>query len=189
MIRSDQDSRYNTYKTTHISLVCVNIWAAHASFKSSLCSTLSLLCWISCYIGRITTRSYCYCSTQNTRDNEPTLAPVMAWCSVRQQTITWANMDPDLCRSLRHNQLKISDKVEPVEGDMGHFTKTRESCKLLCTVITKSYFKTIMSWATACIESTHISVVMLFKFHCKTLFGMADAQMKIATRLLPSKGS
>ena len=41
-------------------------------------------------------------------DYKSTLVQVMAW-AVRQQAITWANNDPDLCRhvvSLGHNELR-----------------------------------------------------------------------------------
>ena len=41
-------------------------------------------------------------------DDKSTLVQVMAW-AVRQQAITWANVDPDPCRhmaSLSHNELK-----------------------------------------------------------------------------------
>ena len=43
-------------------------------------------------------------------DDMSTLVQVMAWC-LRQQAITWANVDPDLCRymaSLGHNKSSIS---------------------------------------------------------------------------------
>ena len=42
-------------------------------------------------------------------DDQSTLVQVMA-CAVRQQAITWANVDPDICRhmaSLGHNELKM----------------------------------------------------------------------------------
>ena len=43
-------------------------------------------------------------------DDKSTLVQVMAWCrqATKQQAITWANVDLDLCRhmvSLGHNEL------------------------------------------------------------------------------------
>ena len=41
-------------------------------------------------------------------DDQPILVQVMAWC-LRQQAISWANVDPHLCHhmvSLAHNELK-----------------------------------------------------------------------------------
>ena len=32
-------------------------------------------------------------------DDKPTLIQVVAWCC-KQQAITWANFDPDLCRHM-----------------------------------------------------------------------------------------
>ena len=36
---------------------------------------------------------------QDLADDKSSLVQVMAWC-VRQQAITWANVDPDLCRHM-----------------------------------------------------------------------------------------
>ena len=47
-------------------------------------------------------------------DDELTLVQAMAWCAVRQQAITWANVDPDLCHhmvALGHNGLKKYKKI------------------------------------------------------------------------------
>ena len=44
-------------------------------------------------------------------DDQWTLVQVMAW---RQQAITWANVDPDLCRhmvSIGHNELNTTAHV------------------------------------------------------------------------------
>ena len=48
---------------------------------------------------------------QDLTDDKPTLVQVMAWCHMgnKQQTATWANVDPDLCRqmaSLSLNELR-----------------------------------------------------------------------------------
>ena len=51
-----------------------------------------------------------YQMPQNTFDDKPTLVQVMACCLTawRQQAITWANVDPDLCHHIAsqgHHQL------------------------------------------------------------------------------------
>ena len=47
-------------------------------------------------------------------DGKSTLVQVMAWCR-QAQAITWANVDPDLCRhmvSLGHNELNERNKED-----------------------------------------------------------------------------
>ena len=51
----------------------------------------------------------CIYMPQNIANKKSTLVQIMAWCRVRKQAITGANIDPDLCRhtaSLGHNKLR-----------------------------------------------------------------------------------
>ena len=57
-------------------------------------------------------------------DAESILVQVMAWClmlgAVRQQAITWANVDPDLCchmASLGHNELDLFEFLQILNTD------------------------------------------------------------------------
>ena len=43
-------------------------------------------------------------------DDKSTLVQVMAW----QQAITWANVDPDLCRQM--TSLGLHDKLKQLQG-------------------------------------------------------------------------